>query len=175
MSQYDQMAYALDYHRMYDITGLNVAVTGGAGILCSEMAKALGALGANVAILDIDENGAQNVAAEVSGGKALAAACDVLELPSLERALATVEAQFGPTDVLINGAGGNRPSATTGGTTVAEQIEALAGQLASGKENQKVSTFEHRFLPLSKTGRKDPQIDKIIRDAKARLTGQDTR
>ncbi len=55
------------------------------------------------------------------------------------------------------------------------QIEELEAHLASGKENQMISTFEHRFLPLANTGRKNPQIDNIIRDAKKRIAAQGNR
>ena len=54
-------------------------------------------------------------------------------------------------------------------TNLEVKIEALERQLAAGEDNPQVSTFEHRFLPLAGTGRKNPQIDSIIRDAQKRM------
>ena len=90
-------------------------ITGGGGILCSVMAKALAECGAKVAILDLKPAVAQKVVDEITkaGGVARAFACDVLEKPSLEQAHEQIKAAFGPVDILINGAGGNHPKGTT--------------------------------------------------------------
>jgi len=98
-----------------DLTGKVAVVTGGGGILCSVMAKALAKAGANVGILDLREETAKAVADEIvaAGGKAIGVAANVLELESLKKAEATVRAAFGPCDILINGAGGNNPKGTT--------------------------------------------------------------
>jgi NAD(P)-dependent dehydrogenase (short-subunit alcohol dehydrogenase family) len=90
-------------------------VTGGGGILCSVIAKALAECGAKVAILDLKPEMAQKVADEItkSGGAARAFACNVLEKPSIEAAHEQIKAAFGPVDILINGAGGNHPKGTT--------------------------------------------------------------
>ena len=89
-------------------------VTGGGGILCSVIAKALAECGAKVAILDLKPEMAQKVADEItkSGGAARAFACNVLEKPSIEAAHEQIKAAFGPVDILINGAGGNHPKGT---------------------------------------------------------------
>ena len=91
------------------------AITGGGGILCGCMAKALAECGARVAIMDLRPENAEKVAAEIrkSGGKAIAVAANVLEKASLDAARAQVEAEFGPISILINGAGGNHPKGTT--------------------------------------------------------------
>lgn len=98
-----------------DLTGKVAAVTGGGGILCGYMAKALAECGAKVAVLDLRLEAAENVAKEIQakGGIAKGFACNVLERPSLEEANKAIESVFGPIDVLINGAGGNNPKGTT--------------------------------------------------------------
>jgi NAD(P)-dependent dehydrogenase (short-subunit alcohol dehydrogenase family) len=86
-------------------------VTGGGGVLCSVMARALAECGAKVAILDLDGKAAEMVAARLRDEGAFAA--DVLDRASLEAAAEGVRAAFGPCDLLINGAGGNHPKGTT--------------------------------------------------------------
>lgn len=99
-----------------DLAGKVAVVTGGGGVLCSTMAKALAECGAAVAVADLRLENAQAVADEINaaGGRAMAVACNVLEKASLEAASAAVEAAFGPVSILINGAGGNHPKGTTG-------------------------------------------------------------
>lgn len=100
-------------------------VTGGGGVLCGEMARALAAQGAKVAILDLRQDAADTVAEgiEKDGGTALGVACNVLELDSIRAAAAIVEEKLGPVEILVNGAGGNHKKATTGGVNVGEQID----------------------------------------------------
>ena len=90
-------------------------ITGGGGILCGVMAKAMAECGAKVAILDLRPEMAQKVADEITraGGIAKGFACNVLEKPSIEKAHAEIKAAFGPVDILVNGAGGNHPKGTT--------------------------------------------------------------
>ncbi len=98
-----------------DLTGKTAVVTGGGGILCSVMAKALASGGAQVAVLDLKAEAAQKVADEINaaGGKAIGVAANVLELESLKQAEAVVKSTFGACDILVNGAGGNNPKGTT--------------------------------------------------------------
>jgi NAD(P)-dependent dehydrogenase (short-subunit alcohol dehydrogenase family) len=100
---------------LFDVKGKVVAITGGGGILCGEMARALGEAGAKIAVLDLVEAAAVRVADEIKakGGAAIGVACNVLDKPSIEQAHRNVLAQFGRVDVLINGAGGNKKEATT--------------------------------------------------------------
>lgn len=100
---------------LFDISGKVSVITGGAGILCSEMARALAKRGSKVAILDLHEKQAQTVADEITsqGGTAIAVGCDVLDKNSLENAKDVVLKAFGKVDVLVNGAGGNKKEATT--------------------------------------------------------------
>lgn len=102
-------------NNLFSVKDKVIAVTGGGGILCGTMAKALGAGGAKVAILDLFEAAAAKVADEIKsrGGTAIAVPCNVLEKASVERARDKVIAEFGRVDVLINGAGGNKKEATT--------------------------------------------------------------
>jgi NAD(P)-dependent dehydrogenase (short-subunit alcohol dehydrogenase family) len=101
---------------LYDFSGRTVVVTGGTGVLGSEMARALAACNANVALL------ARNVARaeETIGtfpksakGRHLAIKADVLDRPALEEAAKLVQRERGAIDMLLNGAGGNDPKATT--------------------------------------------------------------
>jgi len=98
------------------IKGRVIALTGGGGVLCGTMARALGRLGAKVAVLDLLEQAARKVAGDIqaSGGAALAVKCDVLDKKSIEAALECINDGLGPVDVLVNGAGGNKKEATTG-------------------------------------------------------------
>lgn len=98
-----------------DFTGKTAVVTGGAGVLCREFCKALALCGAKVAIVNRTLSKAQALADEIAahGGCALAVQADVTDPQSVQCAYETVSSQFGPCDILINGAGGNAPSATT--------------------------------------------------------------
>jgi NAD(P)-dependent dehydrogenase (short-subunit alcohol dehydrogenase family) len=98
-----------------DLSGKVALVTGGGGVLCGCMAKALAASGAAVAIADLRKDAADAVASEIvaAGGKAIGVACNVLEADSLKAANVEVEATLGPIDILVNGAGGNHPKGTT--------------------------------------------------------------
>jgi NAD(P)-dependent dehydrogenase (short-subunit alcohol dehydrogenase family) len=100
----------------FDLHGRVVAITGGVGVLGAEIGCALLERGAAVALLDIDPGRADRLhdRLEASGGRAMVAACDVLDRGSVEAALASVVDQLGPVDSLVNAAGGNHPSATTG-------------------------------------------------------------
>ena len=94
-----------------DLTGKVAVVTGGGGILCGVMAKALAKSGAKVAILDLRQEAAQAVADEITafGGTAIGIGANVLELESLQEAEKIVTEKLGVCDILINGAGGNNP------------------------------------------------------------------
>ena len=103
-----------DLMTLYDFTGRSVVITGGTGVLCRAMAKALIGCGANVAILARHPEKGGSLLAEVSGpGRATIVRGDVLEPDTLQEATRTIIAQFGRIDCLINGAGGNDPQATT--------------------------------------------------------------
>lgn len=100
---------------LFSVEGQVAVVTGGGGILCGAMSRALGRAGARIAVLDLVLQAAQKVADEVvvTGGQAIAARCDVLDKASVEAAARQVVEAFGRVDILINGAGGNKKQATT--------------------------------------------------------------
>lgn len=101
---------------LYDFTGRTALVTGGAGVLGSEIACALVGCNANVVILDRDVELAEKAIErfpKVVKGRAVRVYGDVLKLETLQQANETIEAEFGGVDILINAAGGNHPSATT--------------------------------------------------------------
>ncbi len=110
---------------LFGIKDRVAVITGGGGVLCGEMARALAALGAKVAILDLEKKAAEGVAGEIThaGGTAKGLEGDVLETESLVRARDAILEDWGRIDILINGAGGNHKTATTGGTSVADQVD----------------------------------------------------
>ena len=95
-----------------DLSGKVAVITGAGGVICSEFAAALAECGAKVALLDIDEAAAKQVADGI-GENALAVRCNCLDKADIMRARDKVHAAFGEADILINGAGGNNPRATT--------------------------------------------------------------
>lgn len=97
-----------------DLSGKTAVVTGGGGVLCGAMAEALAECGANVAVLSRKLENAVIVADRIiaAGGSARPYACDVTDRDSIVSANAAIEAEYGPCDILINGAGGNAPSGT---------------------------------------------------------------
>ena len=98
-----------------NLSGKVAVVTGAGGVLCSMFSTALAAAGARVAVLDLNEEAAVKVADEIStsGGTARAYKCNVLDKESMESCHQAVLSDFGPCDILLNGAGGNNPRATT--------------------------------------------------------------
>jgi NAD(P)-dependent dehydrogenase (short-subunit alcohol dehydrogenase family) len=96
----------------FDVQGKVAVVTGGAGVLCAAMCRALAEAGAKVAVLDLRLEPAESLAAELGNG-AIGVACNVLDKASIEAAAEKVLEAFGRVDILINGAGGNKPQATT--------------------------------------------------------------
>lgn len=99
----------------FDISGKVAVVTGGGGVLCSSLCKALAQCGVKVAVLDLFAEAAQKVVDEITaaGGEAIAVRCDVLDKKNIEEAAAVVVEKYGRVDILINGAGGNKKQATT--------------------------------------------------------------
>ena len=98
-----------------DYGGKVVVVTGAGGLICGEMARAFALSGAKVAALDLNEDAVKRLADEL---KAEGYVCEgyranVLERDDLEQVHARILADLGPCDILVNGAGGNNPRATT--------------------------------------------------------------
>jgi NAD(P)-dependent dehydrogenase (short-subunit alcohol dehydrogenase family) len=91
-------------------------ITGGAGIICSTMARSLAAQGVKTVILDLNKEAAVQTAKEIEKEfrtKSIGLSASVLDKASLEAAKKDIHEKFGPVDILINGAGGNSPAATT--------------------------------------------------------------
>jgi NAD(P)-dependent dehydrogenase (short-subunit alcohol dehydrogenase family) len=105
-----------DITKSYDFTSRVVVITGGAGILCGEMACALAGCNADVVIIDRAPGQAERLASRLSccTGHCVVIEGDALQKSSMELAAQKVLEQFGKVDCLINGAGGNNPRATTG-------------------------------------------------------------
>jgi len=99
----------------FDLSERVAVITGGAGILCSSMAKGFADAGAKIAVLDLAEDSAKEVADEINahGGEAIAVGANVLNSESLYHARQVVLERFKRVDILINGAGGNKAAATT--------------------------------------------------------------
>ena len=98
-----------------DYTDKVVVVTGAGGLICGAMARAFAQCGAKVAALDLNEEAVKKLANELKeegficeGYKA-----NVLDLENLEQVHQAVLADLGKCDILVNGAGGNNPRATT--------------------------------------------------------------
>ena len=105
-------------------------VTGGAGVLCSEMVRRLAANGVKTAIIDYKENRAMELAATIgreTGTRSIGICANVLDQKSLVAAREEIHRVLGSIDILINGAGGNSPEATT------------AVEFMSGKEDEDLS------------------------------------
>lgn len=96
-------------------------ITGAGGIICGEFAKALAQCGAKVALLDINYDAAKKNSDEI-GANALAVKCNCLDKQSITDAYEQVIAAFGKVDLLINGAGGNNPKATTDNETMTPDL-----------------------------------------------------
>ena len=98
-----------------DLSGKVAVVTGAGGVLCSEFAKVLARAGAKVALLNRTQEKAQKVADAIKaeGGTAIAYGCNVLDKEQTFAVTEQVLRDLGPCDILINGAGGNNPKATT--------------------------------------------------------------
>ncbi|MBI5957716.1 MAG: SDR family oxidoreductase [Chloroflexi bacterium] len=95
----------------FNLTGKVVDVTGGCGVLCSAIGGFLAQQGAKVALLDLRVEQAKQRAAAI-GENAAGFHADVLKRDSLEAAAAEINSLWGPADILVNCAGGNRETAT---------------------------------------------------------------
>lgn len=98
-----------------DLKDKVVVITGAGGVICSHLAKAIASNGAKVALVDLHQEAAQVWADEIvaNGGTAKGYGANVLQKDALEACHAEILKDFGKCDILINGAGGNNPRATT--------------------------------------------------------------
>jgi NAD(P)-dependent dehydrogenase (short-subunit alcohol dehydrogenase family) len=100
----------------FNIRNKVAVITGGAGIICSAMARSLADKGVKCAVLDLNEEAAVSVAKEIEkafGVPSIGISANVLDKDSLIAAKKKVNEILGPVDILVNGAGGNSPSGTT--------------------------------------------------------------
>ncbi|MBR5292082.1 MAG: SDR family oxidoreductase [Clostridia bacterium] len=99
-----------------DINGKIAVITGGGGVICGTLATEMAKQGARVAVLDLSLEKAQQTCDAIikAGGQAIALSCNVLDRESTLAAAQSVIDTYGRIDILINGAGGNHPMATTG-------------------------------------------------------------
>jgi NAD(P)-dependent dehydrogenase (short-subunit alcohol dehydrogenase family) len=99
-----------------DLNGKVCVITGGAGVLGSTMVKAMASVGMKIAIADINKEVAEKVAAEIASEfstDVIGVEANVLDKSSLENAKQEINEKLGEIDILVNGAGGNSPQATT--------------------------------------------------------------
>ncbi len=99
--------------KLFDISGRTVLITGGTGVLCRSLATYLASCGAHVAITSRSLDRAEALVEQIrsAGGVALGLQADVLDTSCWAPICETVVTHWGRLDVLINGAGGNRPDA----------------------------------------------------------------
>lgn len=99
---------------LFSVSGKRVAITGGAGVLCREMALALARRGAKLCLIHYNAAKAEAACKPIrdAGGVAVPAVANVMDKAQLEEALALATRELGGLDVLINGAGGNKKEAT---------------------------------------------------------------
>ena len=91
-------------------------ITGGAGMICSTMAKALASEGVRTVIVDLNQEAASKVANDIENEfktPSIGLSANVLDKASLEASKQVINEKFGNIDILVNGAGGNSPAATT--------------------------------------------------------------
>ena len=102
-------------NNMFSLDGKVAVVTGAGGILCGEISMGLAKAGAKIALLDLRLDMAEKNAEAIrnQGYEAAAFECNVLDKKSIENAKDEVLKKFGRVDILLNGAGGNKPDGTT--------------------------------------------------------------
>jgi NAD(P)-dependent dehydrogenase (short-subunit alcohol dehydrogenase family) len=99
-----------------DLKGKVCVITGGAGVIGSAMVKAMASVGVKIAIADINKETSEKVAAEIAqefNAQVIGVEANVLDKESLIKAKQIINEKLGDIDILINGAGGNHPTATT--------------------------------------------------------------
>jgi NAD(P)-dependent dehydrogenase (short-subunit alcohol dehydrogenase family) len=117
----------------FDFSGRTIAITGGSGVLCRRLAKALADCHADVVVLGRNMALAEQTVAALGGskGRHRALFIDVLDKVAVDQAARTVRDEYGRIDGLINGAGGNDPKATTNPNLSFFDIPAQALELVS--------------------------------------------
>lgn len=98
-----------------DFSDKVVVITGAGGVICGAMARAFAQSGAKVAALDLNEDAVKSLANELENEGFICKGykANVLDKQSLENIHNQIISDLGKCDILINGAGGNNPRATT--------------------------------------------------------------
>jgi NAD(P)-dependent dehydrogenase (short-subunit alcohol dehydrogenase family) len=138
-----------------NLKGKVAVITGGAGIICSEMAKSLANQGVKTVILDLNKDAAVAVAQAIEkefNTASIGVSANVLDKTSLQTAKNEINEKFGPIDILVNGAGGNSPAATTKqermeGTGNDKMEETFFGLQTEGFEKVFDLNFKGTLLP----------------------------
>lgn len=101
---------------LFDLKGKIVLITGGAGVLGSNMAEVLSDRGAILGIMGLTQTEADIVVNKIikNGGESFSVAANVLNKETLLQARDFILKEYGKLDILINAAGGNMPGATIG-------------------------------------------------------------
>lgn len=109
-----------------DLNNKVCVITGGGGVIGKALAMGLGSAGVKTALLDLNKEMADKVAAEVkteTGSESIGVETNVLDKASLENAKEEVNSKLGKIDMLINGAGGNSPKATSAAEVMTEDLK----------------------------------------------------
>lgn len=103
----------MDITKIFNVQGKTAVVTGGTGVLGTEMVRGLAAAGASVAIIGRNTANGERLQDEIrnTGAKALFVQADVLQTDQLEQAKEKILSAFGSIDILVNAAGGNMAGA----------------------------------------------------------------
>jgi NAD(P)-dependent dehydrogenase (short-subunit alcohol dehydrogenase family) len=120
-----------------DLKGKCCVITGGAGVIGCSLVEALAKAGVQTAIVDLNAEMALAKAREISlatGGRVIGVEANVLDKTSLTKAKETVNDRLGPVDILINGAGGNSPKATTASECIGDDDLACLDRTFFGLE-----------------------------------------
>ena len=140
-----------------NLKGRVAVITGGSGVLCSEMARELARQGVKVAILNRTAEKGQQIVHQIieNGGTAIAITTDVLDRASLEHARDEIVKRYGRIDVLINGAGGNHPDSITDQEVYSDQetTKSFFDLDESGFEHVFSTNFTGTFLATQVFGK----------------------
>lgn len=98
--------------QIFDLTGKTIAITGGAGVLGSSLARGFAEANARVVVMDLLVDRARELASEL-GPAHRGTAVNVMDSDSIQKAFEFCLKEMDGINILVNGAGGNHPQATT--------------------------------------------------------------